>query len=78
MKKAGRFIALFLTIVLLCGTVQTACADVVTLGIYFCGRKTMEDGSQQIVRLEGRFRVTQNGEEIGTINAGYAWHLSKT
>ncbi len=70
MKKAGRFIALFLTIVLLCGTVQTACADVVTLGIYFCGRKTMEDGSQQIVRLEGRFRVTQNGEEIGTINAG--------
>ena len=70
MKKAGRFIALFLTLALLCGTVQTACADVVTLGIYFCGRKTAEDGSQQIVRLEGRFRVTQNGEEIGTINAG--------
>ena len=70
MKKAGRFIALFLALALVCGTVQTACADVVTLGIYFCGRRTAEDGSEQIVRLEGRFRVTQNGEEIGTINAG--------
>ena len=70
MKKAGRFIALLLAFALVCGTVQTACADVVTLGIYFCGRKTAEDGSQRTVRLEGRFRVTQNGEEIGTISAG--------
>ena len=70
MIKANRCIALFLALALLCGMVTTACADVVTLGIYFCGRKTAEDGSETIVRLEGKFRVTQNGEEAGIIEAG--------
>ena len=46
MIKANRCIALFLALALLCGMVTTACADVVTLGIYFCGRKTAEDGSE--------------------------------
>ena len=70
MIKASRCIALLLILALLCGMVQTAGADVATLGIYFCGKRTAEDGSQQIVRLDGQFRVTQNGEEIGIITAG--------
>ena len=70
MTKANRCIALFLTLALLCGMITTACADVVTLGIYFCGRRTAADGSEKIIRLEGCFRVTQNGEEVGTIEAG--------
>ena len=70
MTKACRCIALILILVLLCGLIQTAGADVASLGIYFCGRKTAEDGTQQIVKLEGRFRVTQNGEEVGVIQAG--------
>ena len=57
-------------IALLCGLIQTAGADVVSLGIYFCGKRTAADGTEQIVRLEGRFRVMQNGEEAGIISAG--------
>ena len=70
MKKASRCIALILMIALLCGMIQTAGADVFTLGIYFCGRRTADDGTQQIIKLEGRFRVLQNGEEAGIISAG--------
>ena len=71
MTKACRCcITLILTLALLCGLVQTAGADVTSLGIYFCGRKTAEDGTEQIVKLEGRFRVTQNGQEVGVIQAG--------
>ncbi len=70
MIKANRCIALILVLALLCGMTITASADVATLGIYFCGRRTAEDGSEVIVKLQGRFRVMQNGEEIGTINAG--------
>ena len=70
MTKASRCIALFLMLALLCGLAAAAHADVVTLGIYFTGRRTTEDGTERIVRLEGRFRVTQNDEEIGVIQAG--------
>ena len=70
MLKTNRCVALLLVLAMLCGMITTACADVVTLGIYFCGRRTAEDGSEVIVRLEGRFRVMQNGEEAGTIEAG--------
>ncbi len=70
MIKTNRCIALVLVLALLCGMTVTACADVVTLGIYFCGRRTAEDGSEVIVKLQGKFRVMQNGEEIGTIEAG--------
>ena len=70
MIKVNRCIALILMLVLLCGTVTTVRADVATLGIYFCGRRTAEDGSETIIRLEGRFRVYQNGEEVGIIEAG--------
>ena len=70
MIKTNRCIALVLILALLCGMAVTACADVMTLGIYFCGRRIAEDGSEVIVRLQGRFSVMQNGEEIGTIEAG--------
>ncbi len=70
MIKASRCIAIFLALALLFGVIQTAGADVASLGIYFCGRRTLEDGNQQTVKLEGRFRVTQNGEEVGIIQAG--------
>ena len=70
MTKANRGIALFLVLALLCGMMTTAVADVVTIGIYFCGIKTAEDGSKMTVRLNGRFRVMQNGEDAGIIEAG--------
>jgi len=70
MIKTSRCIALLLILTLLCGMITVVHADVVTLGIYFCGRRTAEDGTEQIVRLDGRFRVTQNGQEAGTIDAG--------
>ena len=70
MLKTNRCFALLLVLALLCGMIPAAQADVVTLGIYFCGRKTSEDGTEKIVRLEGTFRVLQNGDEIGTIEAG--------
>ena len=70
MIMKNRCIALLLVLALLCGMIMTAQAEVVTLGIYFCGRRIAEDGSETIVRLEGRFRVTQNGEEAGVIDAG--------
>ena len=70
MLKSNRCIALLLVLVLLCGMISAAQADVVTLGIYFCGRKVSADGTENIVRLDGTFRVLQNGEEAGTIEAG--------
>ena len=68
--KASRLAALMLILVLLCGLTAAARADVATLGIYFCGKRVAEDGTETIVRLDGKFSVTQNGEEIGTIQAG--------
>lgn len=70
MMKTNRLIAMILILTLMCGMIVTAGADVVTLGIYFCGKRTAADGSETIVRLEGQFRVTQNGETVGIINAG--------
>ena len=70
MIKANRCIALILALALLCGMITAAHADVVTINIYFCGRKTGADGSETIVRLDGKFRVTQNGEDAGVIEAG--------
>ena len=70
MKKANRRIALMLVVLLLCGMATAAHADVVTLGVSFCGKVTAEDGTTQTVELEGKFRVTQNGEEAGIITAG--------
>lgn len=70
MIKTSRCIALLLVLALLCGMITTAGADVVTLGIYFCGRRIAGDGTEKIIRLEGRFRVTQNGAEVGVISAG--------
>ena len=68
--KASRLAALLLILVLLCGLAAAARADVATLGIYFCGKITGEDGTESIIRLDGKFSVMQNGEEIGTIQAG--------
>ena len=70
MRKANRSIALFLALALLCGMAVTVHAEVATLGIYFCGKRTSDDGSVTVVKLEGRFRVTQNGEDVGIIQAG--------
>lgn len=70
MIKSNRCIALVLILALLCGMITAASADVVTLGIYFCGKRTAEDGSEVNVRLNGKFRVLQNGEEAGIIEAG--------
>ena len=70
MLKSNRCFAILLVLALLCGMIPAAQADVVTLGIYFCGRRISADGTENIVRLDGTFRVLQNGDEIGTIEAG--------
>ena len=70
MMKASRCLAFILALTLICGMITIADADVVTLGIYLCGKRTAEDGSESVIRLEGKFRVTQNGEEAGIIQAG--------
>ena len=70
MVKGKRLISLLLAFALVCGTVSVASADVATLGIYFCGIRTAADGTKTTVRLDGQFRVFQNGREAGTIEAG--------
>jgi len=70
MMKASRFTAFILAVAMICGMISFAAADVVTLGIYFCGKRTAEDGTETVVRLEGKFVVTRNGEEAGVIQAG--------
>lgn len=67
MKKATRFLSILLCALLLAGTVHTVLAEAVTLNIYVSGET---DTAGEYVKLEGRFRVWQNGEEIGEIDAG--------
>ena len=70
MTKKTRLISLLLILCLVCGMVLLASADVATLGVYLCGIRTAADGTKNTIRLEGQFRVLQNGEEIGIIEAG--------
>ena len=66
MKKATRFLSILLCALLLAGAVQTALAEAVTLNIHVSG----ETGTAgEYVQLGGRFRVWQNGEEVGEIQA---------
>ena len=67
MKKATRFLSILLCILLLAGTADTVLAEAVTLNIYVSGET---DSADEYVKLDGRFRVWQNGEEIGEIQAG--------
>lgn len=70
MLKVHRLIALTLVLALVLGIIPTAGADVVTLGVYFCGKRAAANGTEVTVRLEGKFRVLQNGEDAGVIEAG--------
>ena len=70
MRKTGRILAALLILALLCGMIPAAGAEVVTVGVYFSGRRIAEDGSESFVKLEGSFRVIQNGLEVGVIRAG--------
>ena len=64
-------VALLLSIVLLTGTFNTALGgELTTLGVYFCGLVQRADGTNERVKLEGKFSILQNGEEIGTVQAG--------
>ena len=67
MKKATRFLSILLCILLLAGTVHMGLAEAVTLNIYVSGET---ETAGEYVKLDGRFRVWQNGEEIGEIQAG--------
>ena len=67
MKKLKSFPALILVLIMLAGVCPAAQAEVMTLGVYFCGQIPLEDGNTEIIRLEGSFRVIQNGLEIGRI-----------
>ena len=54
-----------LILVLLCGLAAAARADVATLGIYFCGKRVAEDGTETIVRLhKGRITAQQSDRRI--------------
>ena len=70
MKNTSRLMAFILAVAMLCGMITVASAEVATLGIYFCGKRTAADGSESVIRLSGQFRVTRNGEEVGVIDAG--------
>ena len=72
MKKATRFLTILLCALLLAGTVHTVLAEAVTLNIYVSGET---DTAGEYVKLNGKFRVWQNGEEIGEIDAGGAISL---
>ncbi len=68
MNKTMRLFILVLCI-LLSGAIA-AHAEMVTVGISLTGVLPAEDGSVRTVRPEGKFRVYQNGEEVGVIEAG--------
>ena len=70
MNRGIRLIACLLIMTLVCGMMTVSSAAVATLGIYFCGVRTAADGTKETVRLDGRFRVLQNGVEAGEIDAG--------
>ena len=65
MRRFPRFLCLLLTLLLLLPAVRQAEAEIVTLGIRLSG--VTEDEST--VQLSGRFRVWQNGQIAGTIEA---------
>ena len=75
MKKATRFLSILLCILLLAGTADTALAGAVTLNIHVSGET---DTAGEYVKLDGRFRIWQNGEEIGEIQAGESITLPST
>ena len=71
MTRRYRIPALLLSLILLCGLFAPAFGgELTTLGVYFCGLKDRGDGTQERVKLEGKFRIIQNGEEIMNIQAG--------
>lgn len=71
MMKRYRVLALLLSMIMLCGLFAPAYGgELATLGVYFFGLQDREDGTQERVKLEGKFRIIQNGEEIMNIQAG--------
>jgi len=64
-----RLLSLFLCLMLLCGLWPAARAGVVTVGVSFSGVRE-ENGQTVSTKLEGSFRVWQNGEDKGWIRAG--------
>ena len=70
MNQGKRLIACLLAFIMICGMITVSTAEVATLGIYLCGVRTAKDGTKVTVKLEGRFRVLQNGQEAGVIDAG--------
>ena len=70
MFRTRRILLGLTALLLLCALIPAACAEVSTLGVYLTGVRTAEDGSTVTERLEGSFRVLQNGVDIGTVEAG--------
>ena len=70
MKRTVRLLSLLLILTLALGGWTAARADVVSVGVYLTGMIPAEDGTQTAVKLEGRFRIYQDGVEIGTVKAG--------
>ena len=69
MSIAARLFILGLcALLILWGT--AAQAEMVTVGITLTGILPADDGTFRTVTAEGSFRVYQNGQEIGTIEAG--------
>ncbi len=70
MKRPVRFLSLILCVMLLAGGLTTARAAAVTIRVTLTGMQPDENGSFREITLEGSFRVTQNGQEIGIISVG--------
>ena len=69
-NQGKRLIACVLVIILICGIMTVSSAEPATLGVYLSGVRTAKDGTKTTVRLDGKFRVLQNGREAGIIDAG--------
>ena len=70
MRKYLRlFSIIFTAAILMCGALLPAQADVAAVGVYFAGVRE-ENGNWITVKLDGLFRILQNGIEIGRIRSG--------
>ena len=69
MKRTARFVSLLLIAVLALGGMFSARGEAICLSVTLSGQTTDGEGNPAVIRLEGSFRVWQNGREVGVIRA---------
>ena len=69
-KKTTRILSALICMLVMACAVNAAQAEAVTLNIALSGEVSTEGGAVTVVRLDGRFRIWQNGAEVGIIGPG--------